>query len=501
MNPGHYWKVLLDSVPDCAVFLLSKDARIESWSAGAEKIFGYTSVEAVGAGYQTLEGPDSSVPAELQMASAHGRFADIVRRRRKNGDVFPAEIVLCPLRGMDGSLEGFTCVTRDLSEVQRMKTSLAETRQALEQARKMEAIGKLAAGVAHDFNNLVVGILGLSQDVYEQLPAGDPLRTDLAEIIKTAQRAGLLSRHLLAYGRPAQGDFETMDANAALSELEPLLRRKSGGRLTVTFSISPLQGPIAMDRVQWEQVVLNIFNNACDATPPGGRIDASTEIVRLPSAQLAWSTNGAGDYLHLRIRDSGIGIAAENMPFIFEPFYSTKPKDKGSGLGLSTVYALVKQCQGDLHVESTPGAGTCFDVLIPLRAAAVHPPSRRDGERILIVDDERLVREAIKRELQKRGFRAATAPGCGEALHALRETPGFDLLLTDVLMPEMNGWELSRRALEIQPGLKCLFMSSYAASTLPVREVLESGVPFVEKSLSAESLARRVRDLLNTARD
>ena len=392
-------------------------------------------------------------------------------------------------------------------ELRRAEKERERMRQELLQAQKLESVGRLAGGIAHDFNNLLQGIVGFTELLLDREGAdGDPERREiLQEIQNTGRRATDLTRHLLAFARRGSMTPERVDLNRAVEASLPFLRRMLGRSVEVVFEPAPGLWPVWIDPVQVDQVVMNLVTNARDAIDGRGRITLATGMRTLAASEIPPSGAGAppGDYVTLAVADDGRGMDAGTLERIFEPFFTTKEKGRGTGLGLATVYGIARQAGGFVAVESAPGKGTLFTLFFPRHVArdseSQPPPAaeeRREGlgERVLVVDDEPMLLAIARRFLEKLGYTVATADTPEEAL-ALLDAPGatFDLLLADVRMPGMSGFELAAAARARKPGLACLFMSGFTdeADTAGAGDH-----PLITKPFSVERLSAAVRAAL-----
>jgi two-component system, cell cycle sensor histidine kinase and response regulator CckA len=381
---------------------------------------------------------------------------------------------------------------RDVTRQRRLERELALS-------RKMEVVGRLAGGVAHDFNNLLLAIRGYGELALRRIERHDEgAATDVAEMLKAAERGADLTRQLLAVGGRQPLNIEALDLGSCISQLEPLLRRVIGEDvdLVVTFSGEPAH--VRADRSQIEQVVLNLAVNARDAMPGGGRL-----MIGVATAESGLGIDVPEGRVRLRVRDSGIGMTPETASQIFEPFFTTKG-DKGTGLGLATVHGIVTQTGGHIELETEPGRGTTFDVYLPLSAetATRTPPARQAGqtgakETVLIVEDDPSVRLIAARLLEDRGYIAIAARSGEEAIEiAQRPSLRIDLILSDVVMPDLNGRETVERIRSIQPHALVLFMSGYTGEETAAG-VLEQEAAFIQKPFSGDQLAARVREVLD----
>jgi signal transduction histidine kinase/CheY-like chemotaxis protein len=378
------------------------------------------------------------------------------------------------------------------------------------QSQKMEAIGRLAGGVAHDFNNLLTVITGFSYLALSEVHPDDPVRQHLKEVDDAAHRASALTRQLLAFSRQQVLETRILDLREIVLGMEKLLHRILGEDIELAVETDGDASGVRGDPGQIEQVLLNLAVNARDAMPEGGRIVVRTGSVRLDEEALrARASDGRpGPYAFLEVEDGGTGIDPAVLPHIFEPFFTTKEEGKGTGLGLATVYGIVSQSGGHLSVRSEPGKGSTFRALLPRdesapeaadgRTAAAAP--RTGNESLLVAEDDPQLRDLTRRFLERAGYRVRLVGDAETALEAAADPAlGVDLLLTDVVMPRMNGIELARRLREIRPGVRVLFMSGYTGRALEGRGVTEGGLDFVEKPFSAETLAAKVRAVLDAA--
>jgi two-component system cell cycle sensor histidine kinase/response regulator CckA len=394
-------------------------------------------------------------------------------------------------------------IWRDATERKRVE-------EQLRRAERMQAAGQLAGGVAHEVNNMMTGVIGFGSFLLRSLDPGDSRRADVEEIMKAGNRAADVTRQLLAFTRQQFRRPEVLELNQVITGVERMLRRSLSEGHELVLRLREEAGRVRMDRGQLEQILVNLVLNARDAMGDTGRITIETgrvlidrdyaqrhEIVTVPN----------GPYALLAVSDTGIGMTPEVQARMFEPFFTTKPVGQGTGLGLSTVYGIVKQSDGFVWAYSEPGLGTTFKIYVPEAArlvpAALAPPGangdfRGGGETILVVEDEEMVRTLAVRCLADHGYRVVEARTSGEALAYVESNPGgVDLVLSDVVMPVLNGRELSQRLARVAPLLPVLFMSGYTGEDVVQRGLLDADAPFEQKPFSPESLARKVREMLN----
>ena len=370
----------------------------------------------------------------------------------------------------------------------------------------MEAVGRLAGGVAHDFNNILTGINGYSEMIIEGLPADDPLRPNMEVILSSGRRAAGLTAQLLAFSRKQVIAPKVIAPNDILLDSQKMLRRIIGEDIDFIFTPGKRLWRINADPTQLDQVLMNLAVNARDAMPNGGKLTVETQNVTLDD-EYCKSHPGfiPGDYVMLAVTDTGHGMNAETLENIFEPFYSTKEVGKGTGLGLAMVYGVMKQNNGFINVDSEPGAGTTFKIYYPAhkeRAENTGKSKLTDmptgTETVLLVEDEEIVRNLSKTVLERQGYTVIVAPDGKKAhLEYTQYSGEIDLLLADVVMPKMNGRELYKKLLDLKPGLKALFMSGYTEDAIAHHGVLDKGTHFLQKPFTIQALAKAVRRALD----
>ncbi|MGZ3494927.1 MAG: ATP-binding protein [Thermodesulfobacteriota bacterium] len=395
----------------------------------------------------------------------------------------------------------------DITELKRAENEKAVLQEQLRQSQKVEAIGRLAGGVAHDFNNLLTVIKGYSQLSRIGLKEDDTLKANLNEIENAADRAAGLTRQLLAFSRRQVMEMKAVDLNSLLRDLEKMLRRIIGEDIEVVIQQAEDLGSVRADVGQIEQVIMNLAVNAKDAMPSGGKIAIETANVELDEFYARSHVDvKPGHYVMLSVSDTGVGMTPEVRERIFEPFFTTKEKGKGTGLGLATVYGIVKQSNGHIWVYSEPGKGTTFKIYLPrvnepvegIRKEVLREEVPRGNETILIVEDEEPVRILAKKILEEQGYRILESFNGDEALLACETSKNpIHLMLADIVMPGMNGSELAKLLRPLHPETKILFMSGYTDTAIVHQGVLEKGVNYIQKPFTMERLAKKVREVLD----
>jgi PAS domain S-box-containing protein len=494
---------ILNTTP-LATVVVDRDGTVRLWNPAAEQMFGWTAQEVVGGPYP-LESADEGAPP-------HAIFEDAwdgalwngleVRRRAKDGRVLTLNLWNAVLTGPDGETTGLVGVLADASE-----------RKALEeqflQSQKMEAVGQLAGGVAHDFNNMLTAISGHTELLLADAEQGTEAYDDLVEIRKAAARAASLTRQLLAFSRKQVLQPRMLDLNAVVGETRRMLDRLIGEDVEMVVAFNTAPATVRADRGQLEQVLMNLVVNARDAMPTGGVLRISTDevVVTADAAERSPGPAQPGSYVCLSVSDTGTGIPEAVLARVFEPFFTTKEVGKGTGLGLSTVYGIVQQSGGRVTVESRVGGGSTFRVYLPSVHTPPEPgsddersPGDRGSETVLVVEDDPAVRALATRILTSRGYRVLRASDGAGALEMLDSGYAVDLLLTDVVLPRMSGAELSRVTAGRRSAPAVLFMSGYTDQALASHGILDQGIDLIEKPFSPEQLAQRVRQALDRAR-
>jgi PAS domain S-box-containing protein len=456
------FQLLVNSVTDYAIYMLDADGYVATWNPGARRFKGYEAEEIVGRHFSTFfteEDRDRGVPAHaLRTAAAEGRFEAEGWRLRKDGTRFWVNAVLDPIRDESGKLIGFAKITRDITERRRAGEELEEARAALFQSQKLQALGELTGGVAHDFNNLMTVIRG-SADLLTRPGLSEERRARyLQAIIDTVDRAATLTSHLLAFGRRQALNPEVADLNVRLDAFAEMIGRTLGGRFEVELDLAGSLPSVEVDLAQFETALLNAAFNARDAMPEGGRLTLATRHC----------PREGHDEVLVEIADTGTGMSAEVRERAFEPFFTTKPVGAGTGLGLCQIHGFAAQAGGRAEIHSAPGEGTAIRIFLPTtdraprgRAEAAKPRRATHGLRILLVEDNDHVREFANHLLDELGCEVLSAACADEALEVM-DMETVDLLFTDVVMPGRSGVELARLARERDPSLPVLLASGYS---------------------------------------
>jgi PAS domain S-box-containing protein len=501
------------SAPD-ALILINSEGLVEYWNPAAERMFGYTALEMQGTDVHARVMPETFRPryeaafrkfSETGTGEAIGLTVELTAKR-KNGSEFPIEISVSPIfvQGKYWS----SAIIRDITDRKRAEADRKNLQEQLAQASKMEAVGRLAGGIAHDFNNLLTTILGYSEMILTMIPEGDPLRAEIQEISRAGKRAAGLTQQLLAFSRKQVIMPRTMDLNEAVKEARKMLDRLIGEHIRLVLKLAPDLGRIKADPHQIDQVLLNLAVNSRDAMPNGGTLTIATANITIGKGPESYPAEiASGNYVVLSVADTGIGMNEETRNRIFEPFFSTKEIGKGTGLGLAMVYGIAKQNGGTVAVESAPGKGTTFRIFLPLISdvpgdIAVPPKmaSPMGTETVLLVEDDEMVQRLTRMLLLHLGYDVLQARDTDDAIRiADTHSSQIQLLLTDVIMPGMNGVELYSRLRAKFPGLKVLFMSGYAEDVIARQGVLPDGTQFIQKPFNMDNLASRVRQALDAS--
>jgi two-component system, cell cycle sensor histidine kinase and response regulator CckA len=497
-------KQLLAAIEQAGEAIVMTDAAgvIQFVNPAFERTTGYSREEAVGKTPRILKSveQDELFYRDLWDTISGGRiWAGRMVNKRKDGTLYTEESTISPVRDESGRVVNYVAVQRNITEQLRLADQY-------QQAQKMEAVGLLAGGVAHDYNNMLSVILGYTDLALAKVDPAGSVHADLEEIYKAAVRSVDITRQLLTFARKQTISPVVLDLNQAVQSTLKMLGRLIGEDIKLAWHPGPGLHPIRMDPAQIDQILANLCINARDAISDVGYIIIETKNVGIDDDYCAQNVDfEPGEFILLAVSDDGGGMDSETLEHIFEPFFTTKAVGKGTGLGLSTVYGIVRQNNGFINVYSEPGNGTTFKIYLPWHAgrtieiqpkeAAQIPLSR--GETVLVVEDEPALLKMTGIMLEKSGYRVLAAGTVAEAIRLAEEyAGGIHLLITDVVMPEMNGGDLARRLQSLCPGVKILFMSGYTAAVIAHRGVLDEGVNFIQKPFSMKDLAVKIREAI-----
>jgi PAS domain S-box-containing protein len=499
-------RLLVAGVTDYALFMLDPKGIVSSWNAGAERIKGYAASEIVGQHFSRFYTPEdraTRLPERaLTIAATAGKFEAEGQRVRKDGSRFWASVVLDPIRDDHGELIGFAKITRDITERRQAQQALELAQQQLAQSQKMEALGQLTGGVAHDFNNLLMVVSGQAQALRSRLT--DPKNVRALEAIQTAASRGeALTRQLLTFSRRQPMNPKTVDLRQTVAAFHPVLASSARGDVNLKVDIGADVWPIAIDIPEFELTLVNLVVNARDAMPESGTVTLLAENVTLSGRETAERL--AGEFVALRVIDTGTGIAPDIIGKVFEPFFTTKGPDRGTGLGMSQAYGFARQSGGAIAVESEVGKGTTVTIYLPRSAelaaavgAAAEKPEATPGhgETILLVEDNPDVKTVATAMLEQLNYRAVPVASGAEALNVLRSGQPVDLVFTDVMLAgDLDGVALAQAIRSRHPQLPILLTSGYAKA-LGARH----GLPILRKPYQLAALAQAIRDNLDGQR-
>jgi PAS domain S-box-containing protein len=488
-----------------AIYTLDPASTVRTWNRAAEALYGWQAEEVIGRPLPTI-GQDLEDHARLRDRVLLGEALRGVEvtRRRKDGTSVDVSLSVAPLHDAAGRVTGILSIAADVTELRQLEGRYR-------QAQKMEAVGRLAGGIAHDFNNLLTAIIGTTALVLEDLGLESRARLDIQEIEKAAKRAAGLTRQLLIFSRQQVLEPRALDLNALVGNLEKMLHRLIGEDVELRTKPAAGLGAVRADPGQLEQAIVNLVVNARDAMPKGGRLTIETADVELDRGYVAAHGPALpGPYVLLAVSDTGVGMDGATKARLFEPFFTTKEPGRGTGLGLATVYGIVKQSGGYVWAYSELGHGTTFKIYLPRVAETPEAPESTTGtptpvrgsETVLVVEDQEEVRKLTKRVLEGRGYTVLAARNGAEALEILAQHPSrIHLMITDVVMPGMNGREVAQLACARRSDLKVLFVSGYTGEAVLQHRLLEAGVAFLQKPFTPDVLARKTREVLDNSKE
>ncbi|QQO15148.1 PAS domain S-box protein [Bradyrhizobium diazoefficiens] len=507
------YRRLVEAVVDYAIFQLDASGHVATWNAGAQRIKGYAPEEIIGRNFSAFYTPEDlerGVPQmALKQAAEQGRFEAEAWRMRKDGTRFWASVVIDRITDESGAIIGFAKVTRDLTERKLAQDELKRVQEQLVASQKLEAVGQLSGGIAHDFNNLLMIVLGNLENAERSSRhlAGPNLHRALANAKRGAQRAAALTSRLLAFSRRQALDPKPINLNSFLGGLQEFLQRTLGERIEVQAVGGAGLWQIEADVNHLESAIVNLAINARDAMPDGGKL--TVEAANVAADEDYSRVNPEvlpGQYVVICVSDTGTGMSPEVLNHAFEPFFTTKEPGQGTGLGLSQVYGFVKQSGGHVKIYSELGEGTSIRMYFPRYHGHERPAPDSEEEfiaegeaveAILVVEDDADLRAYISDVLRDLNYWVVSAGSAQAALTILLQDQQVDLLLTDVVMPGLNGRELGRRAQQIRPHLKILYMTGYSRNAVVHQGRLDEGVDLLEKPITQAKLALRIREILD----
>ncbi len=493
---GRY-QLLVQAVTDYAIYMLDPTGVVTSWNPGAQRVKGYAAAEIIGqhfSRFYTEEDQENGLPARaLEIATREGKFENEGWRVRKDGSRFWAYVVIDPIRRPSGEILGFAKVTRDLTERKEAQQKLEETRDALLQSQKLEAIGQLTGGIAHDFNNLLMAVIGSLELMRKRLPDDPKLMTLLENALSGAQRGATLTKRMLAFARRQELKREVIDIPELVRGMTELLQRSLGPSVSIETRFPLVSKPVLCDAHQLEMILLNLAVNARDAMPDGGQIIiAMREEVLLPDTGTRLKP---GTYLCLTVRDTGHGMDEETLKHATEPFFTTKGIGKGTGLGLSMVHGVAEQSGGWFTLRSRMDEGTTAELWLPVAEgqAQADKASKRVGNAavnqaslvVVAVDDDALVLTNTIAMLEDLGHTGMAASSANQALDILRQQDSVDLVITDYAMPKMTGLQLSAAIKKEWPKLPVVIATGFAEMDAEMgSSVTKLAKPFTQAELA-----------------
>jgi two-component system cell cycle sensor histidine kinase/response regulator CckA len=495
-------------VSPLAIMLVDADDNVRMWNPSAQGMFGWTAEEVLGR-------PNPIVPEEMRVEYAAWRREILggniivnreTVRRNRDGAILHVSISTAPVHDPSGNLVGRMAIIMDVTDRKRAEEERRRLEARLQQSQRLEAVGMLAGGIAHDFNNMLAVILGYAETLQDEIPGDSGAQAELGEIVRAATRSSALTRQLLAFARRQTLEMKTEDLNRIILDIQSMLRRSLRENISIDLRLSPSACTITADQGQIGQVILNLALNAQYAMPEGGRLSIETSEVFLDDAYSGTHADASrGLHVLLTVADTGKGMDGATMERIFEPFFTTKPFGEGTGLGLPTVYGIVKQHEGNIEVQSEPGKGSTFRIYFPKsrspETGADPSPPQRDlhgSETVLVAEDQNELRRLVCRSLSSQGYDVLDA---SDGLSALRLSESHEgpihLIVTDVIMEGMNGRELYERISEKRRGIRVVFMSGYAGNVITQYGLPEHDMDLLQKPFSSQTLVSKVREVLD----
>jgi PAS domain S-box-containing protein len=491
------------------VIITDREGAIEYVNPSFSALSGYAPEDVIGRNPRIFKSGEGSGDLYLRLWStitSGGTWRGELHNRKKDGTLYWVRATISPIFDDRGTITNFVAIQEDIGPWKVVEEAAAESERRFLGVQKMEALGRLAGGIAHDFNNLLTAILGYSEFLLMQVADHPALKADVEEIRKAGERVARLTRQLLAFSRKQRLDPENVNLNQVVGDLAKMVARVIGEDVRLDVATADELGLARLDPGQTEQVLMNLVVNARDAMPKGGRLAITTANVDLDE-EFVERHPGAkvGSYVAVSVRDTGTGMPPEVLGRMFEPFFTTKPLGQGTGLGLATVYGIVKQSSGHITVQSEPGAGTTVTCYFPRLGADASapqpeaPPDVPEGghETILLVEDEPMLREVVHRVLEQYGYRVLLASDGNEALAIAADHRGvIDLLVSDVVMPELSGPDLAERLARSRPTMRVLYISGFAPRVGSGSAPIGPQTAFLPKPFTPEALARKVREVL-----
>ncbi len=507
------YRLLIEAVIDYAIFQLDREGNVTTWNPGAQHIKGYAPDEIIGKHFScfyTEEDRAAGLPQKVLAQAAAGRFEGEGRRVRKDGGIFWASVVIDPIRDERGNLIGFAKVTRDITDRKEAEERLKAAQAQLAASQKLEAVGQLSGGIAHDFNNLLMIVLGNLETLQRQLRdlnASDHAQRSLALAMRGAHRAAALTSRLLAFSRRQPLDPKPVNVNSFLTNVRDFLQRSLGEQVELETVGSAGLWQIESDPNHLESAIVNLAINARDAMPEGGKLTLEAANVWVDDEYSRANPELApGQYVSVSVTDTGTGMTPDTQSHAFEPFFTTKEVGRGTGLGLSQVYGFVKQSGGHVKIYSELGQGTTIKLYFPRymgkdtgdeNAIEKSVTGTDFHETLLIVEDDPDLRTYLGDVLRGLRYRILTAPNATAALALLQQEGDIDLLLTDIVMPGINGRELADKAKLLRPDMLVLYMTGYSRNAVIHQGRLDEGVSLIQKPVSQAELAHRIRLMLD----
>ncbi len=506
------YRIMLEGVIDCAIFMLNSLGFVASWNASAARIKGYNNEEVIGTHFSRFYTPEDQEAGEpdraLAVAAETGRYEKEGWRVRNDGSRFWASVIINSIRDTDGALLGFAKTIRDITDRHDAQQALDDAREQLFQVQKLEAVGQLTGAIAHDFNNILQGITGSLEVAQWRIAKGrfDDLNSLIAGAITAANRAASLTHRLLAFARRQPLDPKAVRANQRLTAMADKLHHAKGDLIEFDFDLETSLWPIMCDPNQLDDAILNLVLNAREAMPDGGRLTITTTNSEIGGSNATHQDMRPGQYVCICVSDTGIGMPRNIMERAFDPFFTTKPMGQGTGLGLSMIYGFARQSEGYCKISSEVGKGTTVRLYLPrlgsevieqIPAAPLSAEAEADeGEVVLVVEDEQLVRTLVVEVLSDLGYRSIEAGDGQSGLAILQSAQRIDLLVTDIGLPGINGRQMADAARKTRRDLKVLFMTGYAHDAANAGGFLEPGMAMMTKPFGMDAMANRIRTMI-----